>query len=139
LPEPNRKSASARHATERCQCRSVLVERPRDQVATRTDDRNLPLNLETLVLVLDIEECAFEPIEAVVERAVIEAAFLDRNTQLLVERAHAYHGKVELDLHRRVDAPRQGIEKAQLLLSLGRAIRRDLRRRLYRLRTVPSP
>ena len=91
-----------------------MIERPRDQIVAGADDRHLPLDLEALVLVLDVEERALEPIETVVERAVVEAAFLDRNAQLLVERADADDGQVELHLHRHVDAARQAVEEAQL-------------------------
>src|SRR5690606_3814874 len=99
------------NAAERGERRRVGVEGPRDQVAAAADDRHLPLHLEALVLVLDIEERALEPVEAVLERAVVEAALLDRNAQLLVERAQAHDGQIELHLERGVDASRQAVEE----------------------------
>jgi len=117
--QPKISERAHRDAAERGERRRVGVERPRDQIVTAAEDRHLPLHLESLVLVLDVEERALEPVEAVLERAVVEAAFLDRHAQLLVERTYAEHRQVELDLERRVDAPGQAIEKPQLLLTLG--------------------
>ncbi len=109
-----------RYATERREGGGGIVELPRHQIAGRSEDRDLPHDRQLVLVLLDVDERALEPVEVLVEGAVVEAALLDRHLQLLVERSNPEHRQVEHDLDRDVDLAVQAVEESQPILTQAR-------------------